>query len=200
MPLQNTYFDDLIKGDPNLSNFREDLGLKLLSQNLEFKLSETLKQFNIDMRETRSPSLEKTLLAHLLFKVGYIRFKKPLRVRATVKNGVDKILPKGARFTDGEDIYYTEDATDLIADTEKDVILIAQNIFEKNYTISGATLYYKIPTFVTYKDLYRVEITKGTSKLKFSQNFVASDSEFSYEVHEDGLIYIVVLLGNKLGK
>ena len=196
---ENTYFDALIKADNNLNFFKSDLGLKLISANLEYKIDYTQQKLSKDMKEMYFPEEEFTLLAHLLYRIGYIRFKRPLKINANITSGSEAQLAEGTRFTDGQDIYYLDEFAKFDANETREVTLTNSKQYVKEYTVTDAILYYKIPTNVTYKDLQSVEIKRNGISLKYSQLFVKYDSEYSYEIQSDGFVYVVILLGNTNG-
>jgi len=190
------YFLGLIKQDPTLSEFQYDLGLGLISKSLDFKIGTTLAEIQKEVRELFYPQLETTLLAHLLYKVGYIRFKKPLEVYADVVSTQSTWLARNTRFSDGIDVYYLPYSVYLPANVTTKISLSLQDIHSFDVQVSDATLFFKIKTNVNYKQLVGANVFKDNNLLEYSQNFVSMTSEVSYEIKQDGLIEVCILLNN----
>ena len=193
------YFLNLIRADDRLKEFEYDFGLGLISKSLDFKINTTLTTIQNEIKELYYPTLERNLLAHLLYKVGYIRFKKPLQVKTTLLSDDDVDLDKDDRFSDGKDLYLLDDSISLEADKETEVTLTLKEKYTLDEVeIKDSTLFFKIPlNNVTYKELVNFEVYKDDKKLIYSQNFVKDESEVSIEIINDGTLQLVILLHNE---
>ena len=195
----NSYFDNLVESSDDLSEFKNDLGLRLISENLEYSIERTEESIKNAISGLYDPKEELILLAHLMYRVGYLRLKKPLVISATITSGDAVILPKGTRFSDGIDVYYLNDAVSLQENIEGVITLTNSLEFNSTHTVQSAKRYYKIATGLTYRELSGFEVKLGNKRLTYSQLFVANDSELSLEIQSDGKIFIVVLIGNTSG-
>jgi len=206
MPLVNQTYDFIdnyflaqIKNNPVLKDFENDLGLGLISKSLEFKINRTLEEIQKEIRELYYPQYETTLLAQMMYKVGYLRFKKPLEVYADVVSDEDVLLPRHTRFSDGVDVYYLPYEIFLPANVTTKINLTLQDVYKFDVTVDEGTVFFKIPTNYTYKDLVGANIFRGEEQLVYSQNFVKMEADYTYEIIHDGTFQLCVLLENKRG-
>jgi len=194
------YFLNLIRADDRLKDFEYDFGIGLISKSLDFKINTTLATIQNEIKELYYPTLERNLLAHLMYKVGYIRFKKPLQIRATLLSNDDIELDKDYRFSDGKDLFLLDNSIKLEAGIETDVTLTLKEKYTlNNVEIKESNLFFKIPLNVTYKELVEFEVYKDGIKLEYSQNFVKDEADVSIEIIEDGTLQLVVMLHNENG-
>jgi hypothetical protein len=192
------YFLNLIKSDDRLKEYENDLGIGLISKSLDFKINKTLSIIEDEIRELYYPTLESTLLANLMYRVGYLRFKNPLKVKLDVTSNDDVTLEKFSRFTDGQDLYLLANEINISSNTPTQVTLsLEERIVSNDIEIKDANRYFYYDLGATYKDITKVDIYFNNNKLIYSQNFVDFDSEFSIECDINGYLKVVVLLGNE---
>ena len=198
----NSVFDTFVNTDARFKGLEHDIGLRLISEELEYKIDYTKKKLEQDVRGIYDPKEELALLAHLIYKIGYIRFKKPLEVKATLKNLDSEIasIYKGMRFSDGADIYYSDTNINLNINEEAEVKFICKNVYKKTHAITDATLFYHIETNTSYKDFVGAKITKNGDPLKYSQNFIEWGADYSYEIDGNKNVKIVIMLNNENGR
>jgi len=199
MALQfDEYFLSLIRSDDRLKDFENDFGLALISKSLDFKINKTLAVINDNIKEMYYPTLESTLLANLLYRVGYIRFKKPMKLSVNIVPNEDYTLAKYTRFSDGKDLYLLDNETNILANTDNEIQLTLLERIELGVkNVENSNLYFKIELGVSYKDLVSFDVLIDEKPLKYSQNFIDLESELSIETDLDGMLSLVVLLGNE---
>jgi hypothetical protein len=134
-----------------------------------------------------------------MYRVGYLRFKKPLEVYADVISSEDVLLPRYTRFSDGVDVYYLPYEIFLPANVSTKISLTLQDVYSFSTSVSESTLYFKIPTNYTYKDLVGANVYRNGEQLKYSQNFVDMEADYTYEITSDGKFQLCILLKNYRG-
>lgn len=190
------YLKQRIENDELLKDFQNDLGIIVIENSLEFKTSSILEKIKGELKETLAPKSELFLLAHLLYRTGYIKLPSPLKIKANIISDDTVYIPKNTEFTDGENIFLLENNLQLQADTLTEMKLQCAEIFKKTVTIDSGNLFFYIPLNVKYNELANVKLFYNKQELKYSQNFVDFFAEWSYEVFEDGFVKVVVKLKN----
>ncbi len=190
------YFFSLIKANPQYEGFENDLGLRLIAKDLEYKVNQTKESIASEIKEVYNPTREDTLLAHLAFRTGYLRFKKPLRIKCKLTSNNAVSLDKDTRFTDGNYVYYLDDFVHLSAGEPKEATLTLKEKHTIEQTLIKGTIFAHIPIPITYKECINISCFNGDKELKYSQNFVDWDSDFSIETLADTNLQVVLRLDN----
>lgn len=194
------YFYNLIKNDEKLKPFKQDLGLLLISNALDYKIKKTTEIISNEIKENYYPTRLETLIAYSMYRIGYFRFKKPLKLYIDCVNQTDKDMDIYSKFSDGQSIFITKQAYSLKANKKQTIEVIQQERYTKTVTISNGKIYSYIDLNLSYKDITEIRIFKDDEELIYSQNFVNDEADYSYEMNMDGNLSIVVLLGNKNGQ
>ena len=100
------YLEDLINKDALFEGLENDIGIQLIREVLEYKVNEALNENVNEVNELYYPQSEIILLAMLMYKIGYLRFKKPLQIKASLTSNDDVILDGETRFTNGESVFF----------------------------------------------------------------------------------------------
>jgi len=193
------YFLKLIESNEFLKSFKEDYGLKLISNALDYKIKGSQKAINDEIRESYNPTKEETLLAYLMYKIGYLKFKKPMVLTASVKSDSSVLLPAGSRFSDGSFLYYTSNSVNLIADSIVEVDFELIEKYSKIITVENGSVYSYYDTNISYKDISSVDIKKDGNTLVYSQNLIKLESDYTIEIKTDGTVSVVFFLNNEFG-
>jgi hypothetical protein len=193
------YFLDLIENDPKLKDFKNDLGLALISKSLDYKIKSTQQIISDEIKENYYPTQQITLLAYAMYRIGYFRFKKPIKLNLQCMSDDTVILPAGSRFSDGESLYLTENDYAFTADEEQTIVVTQAEKYTKQVTIDNGLIYFYVPLNTTYDKFTKVEVKKGDKILTYSQNFVKFESDYSYEIDIEGNFQLVFLLNNENG-
>lgn len=193
------YFQSLIESDPRLKGIDKDLGIMSLASEAGFSIDSALREITSKITETYDPKSEASLLARLMYELGYLRFQKPLVISAMIKNDDDAMLEEGQRFTDGEFVYLLDDAVSLKAGVPQKATATLGMKREIESDVAVNQMYHKIDLDSTYRELYRVEVYRGDTLLKYSQAFIEEDSDVSLEVDYHGNMSVVVRLNNTHG-
>lgn len=194
------FFLDLVRNNPILKDFENDLGLILIAKSLNFKITEALQDESKFISNLYNPTTENELLAFLMYKVGYIRFKKPLQIKALITNKdvSSIILNKDTKFTDGQNVYFLNDAVSLDTNIPKDAYFTLKEKYVKEVQLNSNKVFFHIPLGTTYKKFVECEVKalKNGSLLEYSQNFIKLESEVSYEIDLQGNMSAVIQLAN----
>jgi hypothetical protein len=188
------YFLSLIASDDKLKDFKDDLGLLLLAKDLEYKVDISREDIKDAIKQVYAPDKEDTLLAHLALRTGYLRFKKPLKIRCELTSNDAVALDKDTRFTDGNYVYYLDDYVALPAGIPKTVTMTLKEVHTIEQTLDKGTIYSHIPLPITYKECIGIRCFNGDTELTYSQNFAKWGSHFSIETLKDTKLQVVLKL------
>jgi hypothetical protein len=190
---------DKISSDENLKDYKKDLGLALVSQEVDFKIKETERILLNEIREQYNPTSTFYALVNLLYRVGYIRFKKPLNVNVDIFSNRYTYIKKYSRFTDGKNVYISTKDNIVQENSLTTVDVECSEIFKKNITIDNGVLYSYFDTKIHFTEFVRCEIFKNSTEVKYSQHFIDDSADYSIEVSADGIVRIVFRLNNENG-
>jgi len=177
-----------------------DGGVSSLASVLGYKIDQSVAQQNADLSEFFYPTSELFLLSKLLYEVGYMKFPRPLKVRAKITSNDDVVVPQYERFTNGTDVFLLEEGTTLMGGQAKYAIFSRELLVQKNIVVTSEKLFFKVLTELSYKEITRVEAYKNGTLLKYSQQFIDYSSDYSYEIRHDGTMQLVFSIGNTMGQ
>ena len=192
------YAKTQLENSPIYKNLTKDIGVLAIMDSLSYKIDLKLREYANVVSEYYSPEQKAILLSHLLYRAGYIRFKKPLIVTAKVKNESAVTIPKDEVFSDGISSYLVKDSVACLAKTETTIEFI-QSSMQTFTATAGTNLYLKIDTGIYYNDIYQIECTKDGLEIGHSQQFTDYTKDVSYEVNPNSEITIVFRLNNVQG-
>jgi hypothetical protein len=191
------YFKQQINNNEIFKNLENDTGVIFLENSTDYKINKAVETINQQLEEVTQPKSELFLLAHLLYRTGYMKLPQPLTIRAIINSDDDINLKQYSRFTDGENIFLLANSRQIQADTDVECEFSCMERYTKEITIDNGNLFFYIPLNITYREIAKVEILKDNKALKYSQNFIDFDSEYSYEINSDGYMQVVILLNNE---
>jgi len=194
------YFMNLVKSDPRLTKYQNDLGIIALSNELGFKVDEAVKRISNSFTEFYDPNSETVLLAKLMYEIGYLKFQKPLIVNAKIKSNNDIVIEKNQRFTDGINIYLLNESVSLVHGIEQTIELTRGTIRTINTVVENDVMYHKVNLGTTYRRIYGISAKRGNDELEYSQAFITESSDVSMEVDIFGNLIMVIRTNNVHGK
>ena len=194
------FFEQKIKENPLLSNYFNHYGFRALSSVIGYKVDKALQDMESILYEFYSPESERILLSKLMYEIGYIRFQQPLSIIANIQSDSNLLLYRGQKYTDGANLYIQKNDVQLYSKIPTDIELELGSMDIKHVKVDKHTLYYKIPLYKSYRELYKIEIfDKRDRELIYSQQFLKDKADYSLEIKLDGTMQIVVRLNNTNG-
>ena len=187
------YFLDIIKKNDKYSGFESDLGIILMAETLDFKINQVEERRAFNIQELSYPQTEEILLAKLLYEVGYVRFTLPLVVQCFLTSQETITLYGGFEFTSGDNLFMLDETILTLTAGEPTLChATLQQVHEEEITLSHNRVYSKHVTGFNYKEIHKIQVSKDGELLKYSQNFIDYDADYSYEI--DPLTNNVVIL------
>jgi len=194
------YFIDLARSKEQTSGFENDLGVQFLAKGLEYKIDQTQKKIQEDVREMYSPRKKGTLLAYNLNKSASIYFKKPLIVKAKLLSDKDITLPKSTRFSDGNDVFYSVSPIIATKDIEQGIVLVCEIVTTQTFLIEEGKVFSYFDTGYKYDEIHKIKVVRKDKELNYSQNFIDWEGDYSLEIDpKTEEVSIVALLENERG-
>ena len=187
------YFLDIIKKNDKYSGFESDLGIILMAETLDFKINQVEERRAFNIQELSYPQTEEILLAKLLYEVGYVRFTLPLVVQCFLTSQETITLYGGFEFTSGDNLFMLDETILTLTAGEPTLChATLQQVHKEEITLSHNRVYSKHVTGFSYKEIHKIQVSKDGELLKYSQNFIDYDADYSYEI--DPLTNNVVIL------
>jgi len=185
------FYQERIGTDPTTSPYFKHYGIRALGAEIAYKIDLAKDILTTQFAELINPESEIVLLSKLMYQDGYIRFQKPFSVSCKITPTKDVVFDKNQEYTDGSNIYICREKTYLRANQESEVRLELGQAERITSRINRYDKFFKVPTEYTYRDIYDIEVYKGTDKLNFSQNFANEEGDYSLEILNDGTIQLV---------
>lgn len=193
------YFLAKVLADPRLQKYQNDLGVEVLGYEIDYIANQLLLSESSKLAEFYDPQSEAILLADLLYKLGYLKLQKPMKIQLDIKSGKYVYLEKYKRLTDGINVFLLDNDGSINANATKTFVATMGSKRSINATIDSGTLYYHIPLNTTYRKLYDFKVYCNGALINYSQALTNKNGDYSLEVDIGGNLSIVLKLNNPNG-